>query len=211
MAKYYTNGIINTIQDPGNLILQTLPSGIEICYSCTDRETDLNSAYTNCRLCGDNTFDEWNYRNSGQFETQSAAETHALSASVGCAVCSDGYFPAIVTHPALDYLHQRTCVERTDPEPKAGQMCTWSRVFEHDPNFNEETQNHDGSLVCSECENVVMGCAWCSSGKRCIECAAGAYTVSDLKSYNEEPACFYNFCGIDGDGVDHDMNRCISK
>ena len=90
-------------------------------------------------------------------------------------------------------------------------MCTWSSVFVHDPNFNEETYNHDGSLICSECENVVMGCKWCSSGSKCIECAPGALQITDLKSYNNEPTCFYNFCGVDGDGVDHDTNTCISK
>lgn len=133
---YYTRGTAEeSVQDPGNLRLYTLAgSGMQICYSCADGSgVDVNSAYDNCRICGDNTFEEWNFRNSGIFEPEATRETEALQSSVGCAVCQDEYFPEIHMHPVLTDVVQRTCVEREDPTAQAGQMCTWSRVFKYDP------------------------------------------------------------------------------
>ena len=64
----------------------------------------------------------------------------------------------------------RDCVAREDPTPQDGQLCGWSSVWEYDPGFDETYLNHDDSLVCSECSEVIPGCSWCSSGSSCLEC-----------------------------------------
>ena len=114
-------------------------------------------------------------------------EIDALKKSVGCAACRDGFFEQIREHPKIEGLHYRDCVRREDPTPKDGQLCGWSSVWEYDPDFDETYLNHDGSLVCSRCADVIPGCGWCSSGSACLECSdvPGVFPVDTLQSYDE--------------------------
>ena len=90
------------------------------------------------------------------------SEIDALKKSVGCSVCEDGFHRSIEKHEFLP-VYERTCVQREDETPKSGQLCGWSSIYEYDPSFDETHLNHDGSLVCSECSEVLSACKWCSS------------------------------------------------
>ena len=76
---------------------------IKISVNSGCSEATESSQFANCLKCG-------NQINGDE----SASELIALTSSIGCAICQDGYLPQVVAHPVFpDYLYQRQCVKES--------------------------------------------------------------------------------------------------
>ena len=122
-----------------------------LCVGCTSSDSDNGSQFSNCKKCGD------------MIDGSESANTAAtLQSSAGCAVCQDGFYPQVEAHPVFpDYLLKRECVSHETTVDLNGHLCDWDSVYSYDPGFNEEYLSHDGSVVCTECSDVIPGCSWC--------------------------------------------------